>query len=355
MGICSSKDQAEQAQKNAEIEKDLKAAKTALKNEVKMLLLGAGESGKSTILKQMQLIHGSGYSQQERESYKEIIFSNVAQSMKVILEAMEVLNIPLANEDNKKHQAVILELPPQLEGTDTLPKEITEAVKALWIDGGVKQCFMRKKEYQLNDSAKYYFDSIDRISQTGFMPTDQDILHSRVKTTGITETTFKIDQLTYRMFDVGGQRSERKKWIHCFENVTAVIFLAAISEFDQVLIEDESVNRIQEALTLFDSICNSKWFVNTSMILFLNKKDLFQEKLTYAKLKDSFPEYEGPNEYEPASQFLLSKFLELNKSPQTKQIYAHFTCATDTAQIKFVMAAVTDIIIQKNLRDTGLM
>jgi guanine nucleotide-binding protein subunit alpha len=236
-----------------------------------------------------------------------------------------------------------------------LPKEIAEAVKILWEDTGVKQCFDRKKEYQLNDSAKYYFDNIERISQAGYAPTDQDILHSRVKTTGITETTFKIDQLTYRMFDVGGQRSERKKWIHCFENVTAVIFMAAISEYDQVLIEDESVNRIQEALTLFDSICNSKWFVNTSMILFLNKIDLFKDKLSKSLIKDHFPEYDGPQEYEPASQFLLGKFTELNKNPNSKQIYAHFTCATDTAQIKFVMAAVTDIIIQQNLRSTGLM
>jgi hypothetical protein len=86
-----------------------------------------------------------------------------------------------------------------------------------------------------------YFDSIDRISDPRYTPSDQDVLRSRVKTTGITETTFIIGDLTYRMFDVGGQRSERKKWIHCFENVTAIIFLVAISEYDQVLIEDETV------------------------------------------------------------------------------------------------------------------
>lgn len=86
-----------------------------------------------------------------------------------------------------------------------------------------------------------YFDSIDRIGDVNYIPTDQDVLRSRVKTTGITETTFVIGDLTYRMFDVGGQRSERKKWIHCFENVTAIIFLVAISEYDQVLIEDETV------------------------------------------------------------------------------------------------------------------
>lgn len=90
-------------------------------------------------------------------------------------------------------------------------------------------------------NAPSYFDSIERIGETNYVPTDQDVLRSRVKTTGITETTFAIGDLTYRMFDVGGQRSERKKWIHCFESVTAIIFLVAISEYDQVLIEDETV------------------------------------------------------------------------------------------------------------------
>lgn len=95
------------------------------------------------------------------------------------------------------------------------------------------------------------------------------------------------------MFDVGGQRSERKKWIHCFENVTAIVFMVAISEYDQVLVEDESVNRMAEALTLFDSICNSRWFVKTSMILFLNKIDLFKDKLPKSPMGKYFPDYTG--------------------------------------------------------------
>lgn len=119
------------------------------------------------------------------------------------------------------------------------------------------------------------------------------MLRSRVKTTGITETRFVIGDLTYMMFDVGGQRSERKKWIHCFENVTAIVFLVAISEYDQLLFEDETVNRMQEALTLFDSICNSRWFVKTSIILFLNKIDRFREKLPISPMRKYFPDYEG--------------------------------------------------------------
>lgn len=184
-----------------------------------------------------------------------------------------------------------------------------------------------------------YFDNIVRIAAPDYMPNDQDVLRSRVKTTGITETTFIIGDLTYRMFDVGGQRSERKKWIHCFENVTTILFLVAISEYDQLLFEDETVNRMQEALTLFDSICNSRWFTKTSIILFLNKIDRFKEKLPVSPMKNYFPDYEGGDDYAAACDYILNRFVSLNQH-ENKQIYTHFTCATDTTQIRFVMAAV---------------
>ncbi|KAK4706056.1 hypothetical protein P7C70_g140, partial [Phenoliferia sp. Uapishka_3] len=220
-----------------------------------------------------------------------------------------------------------------------------------------------------------YFDSISRIGQHGYLPSDQDVLRSRVKTTGITETNFEIGELKYRMFDVGGQRSERKKWIHCFENVTAIVFLVAVSEYDQQLYEDESINRMQEALVLFDSICNSRWFVRTSIILFLNKIDLFREKILHSPISNYFPDFTGGSDLQAGCDYFSSRFVGLNQST-AKQIYTHFTCATDvrsltsmtgvdgadllymnsqTNQIKFVLSAVNDIVIQVNLRDCGLL
>ncbi|KAJ2757284.1 guanine nucleotide-binding protein subunit alpha [Coemansia nantahalensis] len=353
MGCGASKEDMDEKRANDEIENQLRKDRMNMRNEVKMLLLGAGESGKSTIIKQMKLIHDGGYSQEERESFKEVIFSNTIQSMRVLLEAMDTLHIALESTEYQMHADVIMSMPNQIEA-DSLPAEVANAVRALWEDGGVRECFRRSNEFQLNDSASYYFDSIGRICQDGYLPTDQDVLRSRVKTTGINETIFRVGELTYRMLDVGGQRSERKKWIHCFENVTAILFLVAISEYDQVLIEDESVNRMQEALTLFDSICNSRWFVKTSIILFLNKMDIFREKLPHSPMRKFFPDFDGGNDIDAASEYILKRFVSLNQS-DAKQIYTHFTCATDTNQIKFVMAAVNDIIIQTNLRDCGLL
>ena len=88
-------------------------------------------------------------------------------------------------------------------------------------------------------SPSSFCDDLERIWDHHYVPTDQDLLRSRLRTTGITETIFDLGQLTYRMFDVGGQRSERKKWIHCFENVNCLLFLVAISGYDQCLVEDK--------------------------------------------------------------------------------------------------------------------
>ncbi|KAL2913288.1 guanine nucleotide-binding protein subunit alpha [Polyrhizophydium stewartii] len=353
MGCGASTEENEETRRNAEIENSLRKERENMRNQVKILLLGAGESGKSTILKQMTLIHGTGYSRYERESYKEIIFSNTIQSIRAVIDAQRLLQIPFSDPRSAMFKSVIESLPNQLE-VKFMPPEVAQAIRGLYADAGVRACIERSREYQLNDSAQYYFESIDRISQRDYIPTDQDVLRSRVKTTGITDSTFQVGQLTYRMFDVGGQRSERKKWIHCFENVTAILFLVAISEYDQVLIEDENVNRIHEALILFESICNSRWFTNTSIILFLNKIDLFKQKLPRSPLNRYFPEYIGGPIYENACHFFLEKFVRLQRAPN-KQVYPHFTCATDTTQVKFVMSAVNDILMQNSLRESGLV
>lgn len=95
-----------------------------------------------------------------------------------------------------------------------------------------------------------FFNILDDLFSPNYMPSDQDILRSRLKTTGITESVFDLGSLTYRMFDVGGQRSERKKWIHCFENVTALLFLVAISGYDQCLVEDKDAVSIKELVIM---------------------------------------------------------------------------------------------------------
>jgi GTPase SAR1 family protein len=242
-------------------------------------------------------------------------------------------------------------------GEDKLNESLGKLIEELWADASMKEVFKRRSEFQLNDSAEYYFDDVTRLSAPGYQPTEQDVLRSRVRTTGIVQSEFAIKGLDFAMFDVGGQRNERRKWIHCFDNVDAVVFVAALSEFDQVLFEDENMNRLDEAIDLFGQIVNAKWFKDSAIILFLNKKDLFEKKLEekvfadYCK-KKSDP-YDGPNEMKPAAEYTKKLFLAKKKDAD-KSIYSHITTAIDTSNVKFVFNAVIAIILENNLKASGL-
>ncbi|XP_062314480.1 guanine nucleotide-binding protein G(t) subunit alpha-1 [Osmerus eperlanus] len=336
-----------------ELEKKLKEDAEKDARTVKLLLLGAGESGKSTIVKQMKIIHQDGYSLEESMEFVTIIYSNTLQSAMAIVKAMTTLNIGYGDPAQQDDARKLMHLADTIE-EGSMPKELAEIIIRLWKDSGIQACYDRASEYQLNDSAGYYLKDLERLIQPGYIPTEQDMLRSRVKTTGIIETQFGLKDLNFRMFDVGGQRSERKKWIHCFEGVTCIIFIAALSAYDMVLVEDDEVNRMHESLHLFNSICNHRYFRTTSIVLFLNKKDVFTEKIKKAHLSMCFPDYDGPNTYEDAGNYIKLQFLDLNLARDVKEVYSHMTCATDTENVKFVFDAVTDIIIKENLKDCGL-
>ena len=114
-----------------------------------------------------------------------------------------------------------------------------------------------------------------------------DILRCRAPTTGIVETDFEFENAKFKMFDVGGQRSERKKWIHCFENVTAVVFVASISEFDQSLYEDNDMNRMDEALNLFEEIWYRKLHLSHvfDVCALVRKLKRYMQGYTYCTLR----------------------------------------------------------------------
>lgn len=226
-------------------------------------------------------------------------------------------------------------------------------VLQLWNDEKVATLMTRQSEFYLMDSAPYFFGELDRISQHSFIPTEIDVLRARTKTTGIYETRFTMGNLSIHMFDVGGQRSERKKWIHCFEAVTSIIFCVALSEYDQVLLEESGQNRMTESLVLFDSVINSRWFVRTSIILFLNKIDIFKEKLPKIPLADWFPDYQGGADPNKAAKYILYRFTLVNRAKLN--IYPHLTQATDTSNIRLVFAAVKETILQNALKDSGIL
>ena len=331
-----------------EIDKEIQAS--ARERIVKLLLLGTGESGKSTFVKQMKIIHGDGYSIDELKNFISIIHGNLLTSMVQVIKAMDKLNITLHNPSSQVYASKIINFPTPLEHGMVIPSDIGEKMKMLWQDDGFQKCLKHAVEYHLSDSAPYYFERMDKILDPSYTPNEQDVLKSRVQTTGIIESTFKQGNITYKLFDVGGQRSERRKWLHCFDDVTA------LSGYDMTLIEDDTTNQMEESLNLFQAICTNKFFDKSSVVLFLNKNDLFTEKInnTNHHLRLYFPHYNGPDhDVSAAKEFIKSQFLMRNIKERI--IYPHFTTATDTNNTKVVFKAVVDTIIQQSFKGVPTM
>jgi len=340
-----------QSDTNKTINKQLENERKKLDNEVKLLLLGAGESGKTTFAKQMRMIYLQGFSTEERQAYKSIIYENLISSMRALVTAAARFEIDL--QPNSKEAAEKL-VSIEEYFSENISGEIADYLKLLWKDPAIQQTFIRSSEFQLIDGVQYFFESIDRVKENSYIPNEFDIINCRSKTTGIIETEFEVDNVHYRMVDVGGQRSERKKWMHCFQDVTAAIFCVALSEYDLLLYEDDQTNRMAESLKLFKEICNNKWFVNSSIILFLNKKDLFEKKILKTDLNVCFPEYTGGKNYENACEFIRKTFLAQNTNP-LKQIFPHITCATDTSNVQLVFNDLRSTLLQRVIAASDLL
>uniref|UniRef100_A0A8C5C2V1 Guanine nucleotide-binding protein G(olf) subunit alpha-like n=1 Tax=Gadus morhua TaxID=8049 RepID=A0A8C5C2V1_GADMO len=278
--------------------------------------------------------------------------------------------IPVGNPANQPRIDYIKSIAPLSDFEYT--EEFFENVDKLWVDEGVKVCFERSNEYQLIDCAQYFLEKLDHIRSVDYIPTDQDLLRCRVLTSGIIETRFQVDKVNFHMFDVGGQRDERRKWIQCFNDVTAIIFVAASSSYNMVIREDNSTNRLRESLDLFKSIWTNRFLKTISVILFLNKQDMLADKILAgkSKLEDYFPDYAQytqpvdalPDAGEDplvtrAKFFIRDQFLTISTaSGEGKHYcYPHFTCAVDTENIRRVFQDCRDIIQRMHLRQYELL
>uniref|UniRef100_A0A6B2L968 Uncharacterized protein n=1 Tax=Arcella intermedia TaxID=1963864 RepID=A0A6B2L968_9EUKA len=347
MGLSCSRNDPDSV-KSKEIDQKLKALSKVNHNRVKLLLLGPGESGKSTIFKQMKILQiRGGFSQEELMNYKPIIYGNCVSQMKILVNAATDLEIPL--EASSKDLAEQL-LAHHKSGA-AWSVEISKVIGELWKDKGIRATYAeRGRKYHLNDTAEYFFENVERVSKEDYIPNQNDILRVRVRSTGIEEAEFHFEQLTINMVDVGGQRSERRKWLHCFDNVTAILFCAAISEYDQFLREDNTTNRMIEAILLFDEVSNAEFFNKNSIILFLNKIDLFEEKFDRSPLKEHFPDFQGTT-VDDGKQFLKDRFIERTHN---QDLYFHFTCALNSKNIQHVINCVREQLLKGDLNQIGI-
>ncbi|MES1908236.1 MAG: hypothetical protein MHM6MM_001209 [Cercozoa sp. M6MM] len=210
MGVCAS--QTAFKENNREV--------AATRTE-KLLLLGTSESGKSTLLKQMISLYGEGFSDEDRRQYVHVIYGNAIESMLELLAQTKKLRDELepqgestvVSEAKATLQNVIAATTAQaFADIDQSEKEaVAKAIRILWGDEGVQTVYEHRSEFQLVDSAKYYFENMDRIVQPTYVPTMQDVQRARTRTTGFGETRMHANNTDFVLIDVGGLRSERKR------------------------------------------------------------------------------------------------------------------------------------------------
>ncbi|KYQ93086.1 G-protein subunit alpha 4 [Tieghemostelium lacteum] len=379
MNCYDSKTLAKEKSISKEIDSSIRKEKKIHSHDVKLLLLGASDSGKSTLFKQMKIIQeNGGYSQKELKEFRELIIHHIITQMSMFLETIDrertasklstVMSLnsssssitstgtsaSSANNTNYFEEPAYFERSLRVKHAFDLVSEngvlqswstIIQDIKVLWEAPEIQHQYSLV-ESQFSDSTLYFLDNLEYYQNNEFIPREADVLRVRIKTAGIIESQFHFRGLLFRMLDVGGQKSLRRKWIHCFENVTAVLFVASLTAYYRFLEEDETTNQLQDSLDLFQEIANSKYFNESIIVLFLNKKDIFQKRIESIPLSKYFPEYTGPNNRKSASKYIASMFLE--KSPK-KKIYIHQTCAVDTTNIKFVFQSITDDLIKKTL------
>ncbi|KAJ3437962.1 guanine nucleotide-binding protein g(o) subunit alpha [Anaeramoeba flamelloides] len=343
MGNKKNKQKKKDSKKNEILEKQIENDKKKEGKEVKLLILGTGESGKSTFVKQIQLIFKSGFDQKTKELYKETIRHNLIKDTKILVTGMGTLEIDFEPENMILARELLRS--EEKECTEQT-EELNNTIETLWEDPGLKECFEARSLLQIPDTHGYYLDNLKRITQENYEPTDQDILYCRIPTTGVNSIDFEVEGNSWLIVDVGGQRSERRKWIHHFGDVTMIAYVVALSEYDQKLFEDEAINRMVESISLFESTANNEFFEEMNCIIMFNKIDLFEKKLNKTSLKKWFTEYQGEdNDVESAKKFLSNLFIEVGDN-QKRQIFPMYTCGTDTNNIKTIFESIQKIVME---------
>jgi len=333
-----------------------------VKYVLRVLTLGISGSGKTTFAKQMKIITLGGFAEDEKQTHKEILLQNILIGIQELVKQAEKLEYPVEGE-NRKHCRFFTQL--RVIETDWNEK-IGEKVKVLWNDSAIQKTWKAAPGYQLQMvHLDYLMDNLDRISKPDYIPSNEDMLRARQRTTGEQTTSFIIEKNGWDLIDVGGQKPERVKWesiITSKESVNAIIFFAALDEFNMISAEEPNKTKMEVSMQVFQDVLNSEAVRERpyiTLLLFLNKIDLLENKLKNEedrkKFHELFPEYneiEGLDGLNSACESVKNQFTSPFK--ESHQIHTHYICALNTTLMEDVFKAVRQTIFDNRLSCSGV-
>ncbi|XP_073722261.1 guanine nucleotide-binding protein subunit alpha-12-like [Misgurnus anguillicaudatus] len=321
---------------------------------VKILLMGESQSGVSTFLKQMRIINGPEFSQQELIDFRQSVYQNILKGLQLLVIEKNSMGIPWENSANETHKMLVMSIetwnmnlePHTFQGFVT-------AINSLWNDSGIQEAYSKIKKMHFlvtYESVKYFLNNMNRIGQLSYIPCKQDILYAgnfcRASGNFVHRNILITEGCVTRKFD------------GCHN--TTILFMVASSEFDQVMDDLYTSNgstSLVEALKLFKAILCNRSLCKCTIILFLNKTDLLAEKVQTADIRKYFPEFQGdPHSLEDVQRFLVECFRErITTVDDSRPFFHHFTTAVDTENIRLAFDSVKEIIMQKNLKKLKIL
>ncbi|KAH7907599.1 guanine nucleotide binding protein, alpha subunit [Hygrophoropsis aurantiaca] len=250
---------------------------------------------------------------------------------------------------------------------------------SLWEDSAIRDV-LKKRGVRLEDTAGLqvfsFLNDTARIATVDYIPTEADIVRARLRTFGVEEHRFLMENGTHGansglgysltsnagsewyVYDVGGSRNMRPQWVPYFDDVQAIIFLAPLA-FNQVLDEDRQVNRLEDSIFLWKEVCSNPLLARANIILFLNKMDILAATLAAGiRVAEYVPSYgDGSNDVASVTKYFREKFRAYHKrlSPKPRTFFCHETSAIDTKATQAVLVGVREGILRNHLEKLNVI
>jgi guanine nucleotide-binding protein subunit alpha len=284
------------------------------------------------------------WSSKEKCLFKKDILNDAIHFMQRLLKDIDHIRLSI---DNCAAKDDVLSLN-EIEINENIEIGDVESILQLWkdekIQGLYRECDFQSRKYE------YSLDNFERIGAQDYIPTEQDIVRTSLKNVIIEEKIVPVHNLNYKVFRLCGLSTEQKNWIHCFEKVDIVTFLTDCSNYDRK--HDMDCNTITESLKLFGWIVNSTFFQFSTMVLLLNKTDMFEKKIIGRPIRNYYGQC-AVGDYEGSKEFVRMLFLNLSEFPD-RYIHSHFICATDAGSVKDVLGSITVMMARKRLQEITL-
>lgn len=311
----------------------------------KLVLLGSPQTGKSTFMKQIQINFVTGFGDKDRTDVQRTLAHNLVMGLRDIFDHMaeRKIDIPQKIDD----EAYYIRTKVDLGDVWRITPDLARNAKAIWKHPDVQKIWADRDAIPnfLIFNLDYIVEHLERFAKEDVVPTNEDILRSRLRTTTNGQLNFEYEKRRFEITDCGGQKNARKQWASAVENPSAVVYFAALSDYDIPVLGDTKLMKLEESLNIFAEIVVSEEFKSTNFILMLNKFDLFEQKLKTKPIQH-VKEYKTIEDTDPnaIAKKIAGRFKRRLTEERKSAFSSNVITAIDTEQMRRVFISLRDII-----------